>query len=91
MGICLKTKQYKIVHFTVYLLVIITIGISVTSAAIIPVDDDGSSDYISIQTAVDNAKDGDTIIVYPGTYTENMDANKGLTIISKLVNAYLSE
>lgn len=52
------------------------------SAAIITVNDDGGSDYISIQAAVDNANTGDTVIVYPGTYTENVNVNKGLTIIS---------
>ncbi|WP_440955736.1 right-handed parallel beta-helix repeat-containing protein [Methanosarcina sp. Mfa9] len=32
---------------------------------------------------MDAAKDGDTIIVYSGTYTENIDVNKELTIISQ--------
>ena len=39
-----------------------------------------------IQAAVGNANTGDTVIVYLGTYTENMDVNKGLTIISKSGN-----
>ena len=82
----MNTKQYKIIHLATSLLVMIIIGVSVTSAAIITVDDDGGSDYVSIQIAVDNASHSDTIIVYPGTYTENVDVDKGLTIISKSGN-----
>ncbi len=44
------------------------------------------ADFTSIQAAVDAAKDGDTIIVYSGTYTENIDVNKELTIISQSGN-----
>ncbi|AKB24678.1 Cell surface protein [Methanosarcina sp. MTP4] len=40
----------------------------------------------SIQTAIKNANYGDTIIVYPGTYSENIDVNKSVTIISKSGN-----
>lgn len=82
----MKTKQCRIIHSATSLLVMIIIGVSVTSAAIITVDDDGGSDYISIREAVDNANHSDTIIVYPGTYTENIDVNKKLTIISKSGN-----
>ena len=38
----------------------------------------------SIQAAVDNASSGDTIIIKPGTYTENINITKGnLTIRSE--------
>jgi len=52
------------------------------------VDDDladyPGADFIKIQDAVDAASPGDTIIVYSGTYTENVDVNKDhLTIQSK--------
>ncbi|NPE28061.1 hypothetical protein HNV12_08810 [Methanococcoides sp. SA1] len=39
--------------------------------------------YATIQEAVDAAIDGDTILVYPGTYVENVDINKELTIIAE--------
>jgi len=40
-------------------------------------------DYLKIQWAVDTATDGDTIIVRDGTYNENVDVNKRLTIMSE--------
>jgi len=52
------------------------------------VDDDRAdypaADFTKIQDAVNAATSGDTIIVYPGTYTENVDVNKDhLTIQSE--------
>ena len=52
------------------------------------VDDDladyPNADFTKIQDAVNAASAGDTIIVYPGTYTENVDVNKDhLTIQSE--------
>jgi len=40
-------------------------------------------DYPTIQAAVDAASDGDTIIVKAGTYIENVNVNKSLTIESE--------
>jgi hypothetical protein len=39
--------------------------------------------YAKIQWAVDNASAGDTLIVRDGTYTENINVNKRLTIKSE--------
>lgn len=55
---------------------------------LIHVDDDSkdypNADFAKIQDAVDAASTGDTIIVYPGTYTENLDVSKDqLTIKSE--------
>ena len=44
-----------------------------STAEIITVDDDGIADFNSIQSAIDSASDGDTIIVQPGLYQENIN------------------
>ena len=60
----------------VALLFILTANVQ---AAVIYVPDD----YPTIQQAVDAANAGDTIIVRDGTYVENVDVNKRLTIRSE--------
>ena len=52
-----------------------------SSMVIIYVDDDGGADYTKVQDAIDNATNGDTIIVYNGTYNENIVVNKRLSIM----------
>lgn len=47
------------------------------------VDDDGPADFSTIQEAINAASPGDTIIVRDGTYTENVDVSKSLTIKSE--------
>ncbi|MDY6835752.1 MAG: right-handed parallel beta-helix repeat-containing protein [Chloroflexota bacterium] len=48
------------------------------------VDDDRveypEADFSTIQDAVNSASDGDTIVIYPGSYVENMAVDKDLTI-----------
>jgi nitrous oxidase accessory protein NosD len=44
------------------------------------------ADYKSIQEAINNAASGDTILVSPSEYVENVNVNKELTIISKSGN-----
>ena len=43
----------------------------------------GPGNYTTIQSAIDNASNGDTVFVYNETYYENVDVNKPLTIQSK--------
>jgi len=47
------------------------------------VDDDGSADYPTIRQAIDRAADGDTILVFSGTYHENFVVYKSLSIIGE--------
>jgi parallel beta-helix repeat protein len=47
------------------------------------VDDDGPADHRKIQDAVNNASDGDTILVRPGTYLENLVVNKRVSIFGE--------
>ena len=46
----------------------------------ITVDDNGDADHSSIQEAVDEAQDGDTILIYSGDYSENIQVRKRVTI-----------
>ena len=48
---------------------------------ILYVGGDGEGNYSSIQDAINDAQDGDTIIVYPGNYKENIVVYKKLKII----------
>ena len=67
------------------MLVFLAVAVCVTSAgvgaaAVITVDDSGGADYTTIQAAVDAANEGDTIEVRSGTYVENVDVGKRLTL-----------
>ena len=75
--------------FLLIILIFISImSISATaSAKEITVDDGSGADFRSIQEAVNHSVPGDTIIVGPGTYTENVLVNvTGLTIRSESNN-----
>ncbi len=86
----LKNNIIKIVTFFIFFLLLMMIPNSSTSKSdnikkdcfqenIIIVDDEGDGDYISIQNAVDNASEGDTIYVYSGWYEEtHIDKNVDL-------------
>jgi len=78
-GGAMMCEARKVV-FTVFVsFLILTAFASVSEAKTIYVPDD----YAKIQWAVDNASDGDTIIVRDGTYYENVFVNKKLTIKSE--------
>lgn len=47
------------------------------------VDDDGGADYASIQTAIDNASNGDVVCVESGTYDETIGVDRGITLTGK--------
>lgn len=46
----------------------------------IVVDDDGGADYATIQDAIDNANQGDSICVRAGTYSETVSVDKAVTV-----------
>ncbi len=78
----IRSILYYMTTFTLTLLLIHSAGASPAGPSIITVDDDGGKDYISIQYAIGNASDGDIIQVYPGTYNENVNLTKQLTLTS---------
>ncbi|HDO19095.1 MAG TPA: PKD domain-containing protein [Thermoplasmatales archaeon] len=68
------------------LLVISSIGytsdiVRSTGGRILYVGGVGPGNYTSIQSAIDDASDGDTIFVYPGIYRENLVINKSINLI----------
>lgn len=52
------------------------------NGTVLTVDDDGPADYSSIQAAVDDAEDGATVRVRPGTYREEVRVDANITLIA---------
>ncbi len=71
-------KKYIISSISTILLIVLNTSIY---AQIITVKQDGTGDFTQIQQAIDLAFTGDTILVYPGRYYENLNyIGKGLVI-----------
>ncbi|RCV65541.1 CASH domain-dontaining protein [Methanophagales archaeon] len=54
--------------------------VGTASATTWSVDGSGGADFTGIQDAINNASDGDTILVYSGIYYENVVVNKSVTL-----------
>ncbi|WP_340818194.1 NosD domain-containing protein [Methanolobus sp. WCC4] len=72
------TRGRSVMALFLFLLVV-----NISAAATITVDDDPGKDYTTIQEAINAANDTDTILVYPGTYTENVIVNRSVSIQSQ--------
>ena len=53
-------------------------------ATTLTVKTDGSGDYTSIQAAINASSNGDIVLVYAGTYTENIDFNGKNIVVGSL-------
>jgi len=65
----MKTKSILFKSLSCLLFLLPMAAHPVAAAKIIYVDNDGPADFNTIQAAIDNANDGDTALVAPGTYT----------------------
>ena len=77
----MKIKTYSIIALSFLL-----INANVVAADTITVGNSGNENYTSIQQAVNNSVDGDTILVNKGVYVEKVDVDKKLAVISKSGN-----
>ncbi|NQE53040.1 Cell surface glycoprotein [ANME-1 cluster archaeon GoMg3.2] len=71
-------KRYSILIVSVTILVLSLVGTA--SATNWSVDGSGGADFTGIQDAINNAKEGDTILVYSGIYYENVVVDKSVTL-----------
>jgi len=78
----------KLLMLVFLAVVVCVMSPGVGAAAVITVDDSGGADFTSIQAAVAAASVGDTIDVWSGTYVENMDVGKRLTLIGDDTGKY---
>lgn len=82
----LKVIYMKIkVYFSVVFVYLILIA-GTAEAATVTVSKNGEANYTIIQEAINNVKDGDTILVYNGNFTENVIVNKSVSIKSNSGN-----
>jgi parallel beta-helix repeat protein len=72
-------KRYGILIVSVTILVLSFVVTA--SATNWSVDGSGGTDFTRIQDAINNAKAGDTIIVYSGVYYENVVVDKSVTLM----------
>jgi len=71
---------------TLQIFILILLFTQTVCAQIITVKQDSTGDYTVIQDAINASSDGDTVLVWPGTYFENVNfAGKNITLSSRLI------
>jgi hypothetical protein len=79
--IILTYPDSKLIRLTSFVLICLHSGLIYSQ--VIMVKQDGSGDFITIQEGIDFSQYGDTVLVWPGIYYENLDFNgQSLTLAS---------
>ncbi len=65
-------------------LIIITITFLSSYSETYVVKQDGTGDFTSIQEAIDHSSDSDTVLVWPGTYYENLVLSEKNIVLGSL-------
>ncbi len=79
----MAAKTYPSITLTIPLFLVILTFSATAHAKTIYVDDDGPADFSNIQAAINEADDGDVVIVAEGRYFENINFNgKNITLSS---------
>ncbi|MDD3043731.1 MAG: hypothetical protein PHW56_12515, partial [Methanosarcinaceae archaeon] len=74
-GLILLGIIFVILGMTTGIVSAISLGSLPQTLYVDDLDDGPGNNYTSIQAAVDNSSSGDTILVYPGNYSENVYVN----------------
>lgn len=80
-------KGKRVQSICIIFLLMFAITVTQAGAGTITVDKNGGGNYSSIQEAIDNAQNGDIILVNPGVYQENVAVDKELTILSNSISS----
>jgi hypothetical protein len=65
------------------IILFVVLTCSLLTATTLTVKQDGTGDYSTIQSAIDDSNEGDVVLVYPGRYFENINYNgHGITVAS---------
>ena len=79
-----KAKIFIVLLFSVLLVIpSVTFDSSRAQITTIYVDDDGETKYSTIQEGINAARTGDTVFVSSGTYCENIQITKSITLMGK--------
>ena len=70
-------SKFQVVVF-VYILTLLFVSIASTATLI--VDKSGAGNYTTIQEAISNAREGDTVYVHSGIYREHVTMDKSITL-----------